>query len=323
GTGAAIFFNPAAFDHYDRIMEFARRHELVVSAIVLIPRSKSPKSRSILVHPEADGGIYAMPDLTSPASTSVYLEVLSRIARRYRDPSRSPGGITHWIAHNEIDFHTIWTNMGKQPRSIVTETYYRSMRMIGTVAKRHNPHATVFASLTHHWNVPDDDSWQRLSPRELLNSIQQYSRLEGDFDWGVAYHPYPQSLFATVAWSDRNVSDRFDTPLITIQNLQVLGRFLQQPRMLNAVGEMRTVLLSEQGFHSADYGEPSQQFQSQSLSYAMQRLKTMPWIESFHYHRWIDHPDEGGLKLGLRTLPTAENPFGKRKKSWYVYQAIK
>ncbi|MDG2221032.1 MAG: DUF5722 domain-containing protein [Rubripirellula sp.] len=322
GTGTAAYFDPRPFAYYDRVMEFARQHEMVVSAILLIPRSKRTQNQSPLVHSEADGGIYAMPPMTSPNGSRVYANVLDRIARRYCDPAQSPGGITHWIAHNEIDFHTVWTNMGKQPRGVVMEAYYRSMRMISQAARQYNPDATVFASLTHHWNIPDDGGWQRLSPREVLETLQRYSDMEGSFDWGVAFHPYPQSLFSTVAWNDRDAIDDLDTSYITIQNLQVLGQFMKQPAMRDARGEIRTVLLSEQGFHTADYSERSQQFQSESLSFAMQRVKQMPWIESFHYHRWIDHPDEGGLKLGLRTLPTADNPHGARKQSWYVYQAI-
>ena len=318
-----VYFNPAPFIHYDRLIDFARKNEMVVSAIVLVPRSKNLRSRSILVHPESDGGVYSMPNLVSEDGSQIYAQVLDRIAKRYARSDTAPGAITHWIAHNEIDFHTVWTNMGRQPRRVVTETYYRSMRMIQRIASQYNPHATVFVSLTHHWSVADDGKWQRLAPKEVLQSLQRFSELEGEFNWGVAYHPYPQSLFSTVAWNDRQISDDFDTPLITIQNLQVLGRFLHQPSMRDRHGHVRTVLLSEQGFHTEDYGDTAQQFQAESLSYAMQRIKRMPWIESFHYHRWIDHPDEGGLKLGLRTLPTSEYPHGLRKRSWFVYQATK
>lgn len=320
---APLFFDHRQFAPYDRTMDFARKHGIVVSAIVLIPRAKDANARSILVHPESDGGVYAMPNLTSQDAAKVYTNVLDRIARRYRDPLRAPGGITHWIAHNEIDFHTVWTNMGRQPRSVVTETYYRSMRLIYGVARRYNPHAEVFVSLTHHWVAKDDGRWQRLAPKEMLTALQRYSDLEGDFDWGIAYHPYPESLFATVAWSDRSVTNDLNTPLITIQNLHVLGRFLEQDSMRNRHEKVRTVILSEQGFHTKDYSESIQQFQAESLSFAMQKIKQMPWIESFHYHRWIDHPAEGGLKLGLRTLPTPSAPYGVRKRAWYVYQAIR
>ncbi|NND98852.1 MAG: hypothetical protein HKN47_16160 [Pirellulaceae bacterium] len=320
--GPPVYFNPDRFAHYDRIIDFARQHGIVISAIVLIPSPKQARSGRALVHPDTDGGTYAMPDLTTPRGVAVYTYVLNEIAKRYRNHRRAPGGITNWIAHNEIDFHTIWTNMGPQPRELVTDSYYRSMRLIHNIARDHNPHARVFASLTHHWNVPDDGQWQRLSPREFLRDLQRYSQLEGDFAWGVAYHPYPQSLFAKVPWEDQKVRDDFDTPLVTMQNLQVLGRFLQQPSMRGTDGNMRPVLLSEQGFHTDSYDDEAQDRQAGALWWAMQRVRQSPWVESFIYHRWIDHPKEGGLMLGLRTLPSGDHPHGQRKRSFDVYQAI-
>ncbi len=320
--GPAVYFDASAFAGYDSLLDFARKHEMVVTAIVLISRSQRPSAISPLVHPEADGGVYAMPDLSTPRGVKIYSHVLDAIARRYRDTDHSPGGITNWIAHNEVDFHRVWTNMGPQPRPLYSETYYRSMRMIHNAARAHNPHARVFASLTHHWVVPDDGKWLRLAPREVIETLQRYCELEGDFGWGIAYHPYPQSLFADCAWQDEQISDDFETPLITIQNLEVLGRFLEQPAMRDSSGRVRPVLLTEQGFHTDSYGDQAQRQQAGSLVYAMNKVRQLPLVESFHYHRWIDHPDEGGLKLGLRTLPDDQHPFGQRKLAWYVYQAI-
>lgn len=319
--GPAVYFDSRAFAEHDSLIGFASEHDVVVSAIVLIPRSRRG-SQPPLVHPEADGGVYAMPDLQSERGVKIYAHVLDKIAERYRNHERAPGAITNWIAHNEVDFHPVWTNMGRQPRELYTETYYRSMRMIHNAARTHNPHARVFASLTHHWIVPDDGKWQQLAPRDVLETLQAYSRLENDFAWGVAYHPYPQNLFAEVAWRDKKISDDFETPLITIQNLQVLGRFLEQDSMRDSAGNTRPVLLSEQGFHSKSYQDDAQANQAGSLWYAMKKVRDMPFIESFHYHRWIDHPAEGGLLLGLRTLPESGQPHGQRKRAWHVYQAI-
>jgi len=319
-AGKPVYFNHDAFAGIDQLTKLARRNDIVVSAILLIVNKDSVGSRSPLVHLEADGGVYSMPDLTTARGVGVYAFVLDKLAERYRDPTSDLGGITNWIAHNEVDFHSVWTNLGKQPRAIATETYYRSMRMIHNAAKVYQPAARVFVSLTHHWVQKDDGSGRQLSPREVIETLQRYSSLEGDFAWGVAYHPYPESLFAKVAWEDKTPTDSFDTPLITIQNLPVLARFLEQPSMRDSQGNVRPVILSEQGFHTADNSDDAQQAQAQSLVYAMKKVRSLPIVESFHYHRWLDHPDEGGLHLGLRTEPTKSQPYGTKKQAWEAYR---
>lgn len=320
--GPPIYFNTSAFTALDQLVNHCRQHDIIVTAIVLIPRTKRSQVHAVLQHPESEGGVYTMPNMSTPRGTTIYGYLLSRIAKRYSTPDQAPGVIANWIAHNEVDYHPVWTNMGKQPDEIYLETYYRSMRMIHNSARAFNPHARVFISLTHNWNVINPNRWEQLSPKQALLALQRYSSQEGDFAWGVAYHPYPQSLFAKTAWQDTNIENHFDSPLITIQNLHVLGDFLNQSSMRQSNGARRGVLLSEQGFHTPTYEAADQNRQAGSLHYAMQKIRDFPWIESFHYHRWVDHPDEGGLKLGLRTLPTKEHPHGQRKRAWTVYQAI-
>ena len=321
-VGPDIYFNHAAFGALDQLVNYCRQHNIIVTAIVLIPRSTQTRTQAVLQHPEAAGGVYAMPDLTTARGAVVYGHLLQRIAKRYSNPNRAPGVITNWIAHNEVDYHPVWTNMGKQPDEIYLETYFRSMRMIHNAARAFNPHARVFISLTHNWNVTKPNRWEQLSPKKTLIALQRYSKQEGDFAWGVAYHPYPQSLFAKTAWHDTNTEDHMDSPLITMQNLHVLGDFLDQKSMRQSNGKRRGVLLSEQGYHTPTYESLDQSRQAGSLHYAMKKIRKYPWVESFHYHRWVDHPDEGGLKLGLRTLPTKQHPNGERKRAWTVYQAI-
>lgn len=109
-VGPPIYFDSRVFAGYDRLIDFARQHEMVVSAIVLVPRSKRTV-QSPLVHSDSDGGVYAMPDLSSERGARLYALLLNRIADRYRNTDQAPGGITNWIAHNEVDFHSVWTNM--------------------------------------------------------------------------------------------------------------------------------------------------------------------------------------------------------------------
>ncbi|HUF62291.1 MAG TPA: DUF5722 domain-containing protein [Verrucomicrobiales bacterium] len=133
-------------------------------------------------------------------------------------------------------------------------------------------------------------------------------------------HPYPQSLFHADAWNDALPTDNFDTPLITPKNIAVLDRWMHRPEMLFE-GRLRTVLLSEQGFHTPDYSAASQRLQAAAFVYLWRKLRGLKSVEAFHNHRWVDHPREGGLKLGLRTLP-ADGPYGNPKLSWEIYQAL-
>jgi len=322
GLDENLFFDPSPFTSYDRILKFANDNQITVSAIVLIPCGQSTRNRSPLIHPEADGGIYAMPNLTTQRGVLIYSHVLNEISKRYGNPDSGRGLITNWIAHNEIDFHHVWTNMGQQPSEIVMETYYRSMRLIHQISNANYQGSRVFASFTHHWNDLHRDDWKRMSPFKTIKDLHNLSLKEGDFDWGIAYHPYPEDLFSTTAWNDTNIQSNVQSPLITIQNIEVLGEFLRSESMRKHNRDTRPVILSEQGFHTPSYSEHHQNLQAASLLYAMDKIREQNWIESFHYHRWIDHPDEGGLKLGLRTLPTPENPFGEKKQTWYLYRVI-
>ena len=320
-NGRTWWVNPARVQAHDRLTGFATRHGMIVSAIILVGFGDSGFAK-LLQHPEAErAGQYAMPDLTTPEGVEAYEAAIAFLAERYAQPGDPHGRITNWILHNEVDYGWEWTNMGAQPLAVYLDSYVRSMRIVHTLARQFNPHARVFISLTHNWNVPDDPAWKFYGPRRMLELLAKFSRVEGDFEWGVAYHPYPQSLFKADAWDDTLPTNDFDTSLITPKNIAVLDRWMHRPEMLFQ-GRVRGVILSEQGYHTPDYSEASQRLQAAAFVYTWHKLRGLKSIEAFHNHRWVDHPQEGGLKLGVRTLPTEGKPYGDRKFAWSVYQAL-
>jgi hypothetical protein len=263
-----------------------------------------------------------MPDLTDRKSTERYAAILEVLGERYSGRYAQHGRIDHWIAHNEVDYGWQWTNMGEQPMEVFMDHYVRSMRMIDAATRQHNPNARVFISLTHRWKTTNNRPWKTYAPKAMLEWLLRNSRVEGDFPWGVAYHPYPQSLWKADFWNDTRVSDDFETELITIKNLQVLDRFMHLPSSRMADGRVRPVICSEQGFH-ADPSDPLQlQVQAAALLLTWKKLRGCPSILAFDYHRPSDHPREGGLRLGLRGLPTESNRLGETKPAWEVYSAI-
>ena len=313
--------NQSRLEHLDRNVRIVCDAGAVAAAIILIPTSA--RQRSPLAHPESsNAGTYAMPDLTSQESIQRYAATIQLLAERYAGAHPEFGRIDHWIVHNEVDYGWQWTNMGKQPMEVYLEHYVRSMRLIDAATRRHNPHARVFISLTHRWNTRDSRPWQTYAPKQMLSTLIRWSKLEGDFPWGIAYHPYPQSLWRGDFWNDQDVDDDFDTPLITLKNLQVLDRFMKQPSSRFIDGSIRPLICSEQGFH-CDENDPQQlEIQAAALLRTWSKLRQCPTVLAFDYHRPSDHPDEGGLRLGLRGLPSKDNPLGNPKPGWEVYSAI-
>lgn len=307
---------------YDRLTQFAAENKIVVSGILLINFSNSPFGQ-LLIHPEADrAGHYAMPNLTTEEGVAAYEAVLEFLAKRYSNPDSALGRITNWIIHNEIGYGWEWTNMGKQPPMLYMDHYLRSLRLVHNVTRRHDPHSRVFISLTHHWNTPSDPDWKTYSNFDLLQRLNESSRIEGDFAWGVAFHPYPQDLRRPDAWNDSRVTQDFDTPLITPKNIAVLDRWMERDEMRDASGNVRGLLLSEQGFNCADDSIGSQRQQAAGLVYMWRQMRGLKNIEAFHNHRWVDNAKEGGLLLGLRKLPANDQPYGDKKLSWEVYKAL-
>ncbi len=306
--GAQFFYDPLHLKRMRETVARFNRNHIKVSATLLVPNTPGALS----THPDAETrGIYSMPNLTSEAGTVFYRAMLFKLMEAFSGPEHR---VSNWIIHNEVDQARVWTNMGEQPLATYVETYHRSARLAYQQARLMDPFARVFISLTHHWagESPATD----YPTRELLDSFGAISRKEGDFEWGVAYHPYPQALKVPETWNDTEATFSFDTKYITPKNIEVLTTFLEQPRFLYQQ-KPRRILLSEQGFHTPTLSVEDQRRQVAGLLYTFHKLKQLPSIEAFHLHRYNDMPDrEGGLRTGI--LDENRN----RKLGFAVYQAL-
>lgn len=320
--GRSWWVNPDFISQHDRLIRFATEHDMVVSAIILVGFGDGGFS-GLIMHPEAErAGHYAMPNFSSREGVLAYGAAMDFLTRRYAQPGDPYGRVSNWIMHNEIDYGWVWTNMGKQPMEVFMDVYMRSMRLTHLLARRYNPHVRVFISLTHHWNSEPDPSWKTYAPLRLLDWLAETSKLEGDYEWGLAYHPYPESLWKPQAWNDALPTFDFETPLITPKNLEVLDAYMHEKHLLFNGEKVRGVILSEQGYHTPIESGIAQDIQAAAFVYTWHKIRPLQSIEAFHNHRWVDHPQEGGLLLGLRSLPSREHPFGLKKKAWETYQKL-
>ena len=323
-NGKDYFADGKAIKANDQTLQYAASRHIIVSAILLVPQARGFSDALIgseMAHPDADpAGVYAMPNVSTAKGLETYAAALNFLAERYSRPDAAYGRIHHWIMHNEVDAGWVWTNAGEKSRLTFMDLYNKSMRTMYLIARQYNPHAKVFISLTHFWNWTEDAHFYL--PKQMLDDLVQYSHAEGDYEWALACHPYPESLFKPRTWEDTKVSFSLDTPLITFKNIEVLNAWAQQPTTFFRGIKRRSIFLSEQGFNSPDYTERSLTDQAAAMAYAWKKIERLDAIEAMQYHNWVDNSGEGGLRIGLRKFPEdVADPLG-RKPIWFLYQKL-
>lgn len=312
-----------AVARYDRQMMTAAENRWMVSAIILLPPvGNAPEGAWIreAAHPEADPGcVFVMPNFTTRGGANAYAAAMSFLTERYGRGDGKYGRVNHWILHNEINSGFFWTSAGRRTALTYMDLYQKSMRVACLLARRFDAHAKPLISLEHGWTRKTDP--RAYAARDLLEDLAAFSRKDGDFPWGIAFHPYPQDITNPRCWEDSEATFDFNTPYLTYRNLEVLDAWARQSSVLYQ-GRPREIQLTEQGVNSPDYGAKSLAEQAAGLAYAWRKVEALDTITAFQYHLWADDRGEGGLRLGLRKYgDDPQDPHGI-KPAWSLYQAI-
>ncbi|MFM7320767.1 MAG: DUF5722 domain-containing protein, partial [Armatimonadota bacterium] len=291
------------------------------------PVSEALAKNDPLVHPAtevatAPNHLGAFPCSTENGSRA-YRAAVEILARRYSRPNRRHGWIHGYIVGNEVQQHSVWYNRGPVAADDFLDEYERTVRITWLAVRGVHPAPKVYVSLDHHWTrMRTGDPLREITGKAVLEGIGHRSRSAGDFDWDVAFHPYPEDLFDPRFWNDRDAPTSFDAGKITFRNLEVLPAWLAR-RENRCFGRPRRLILSEQGFH-AKPGPDGERLQAAALAAAFERVERVGGIDAFLLHRHVSHRGEGGLRLGLRDWdPTSSDPSapGRAFPSWRVFQA--
>ena len=117
-------------------------------------------------------------------------------------------------------------------------------------------------------------------------------RDEGNIEWGLAYHPYPHPMTEPEFWDDDQtgaVNNTEDSPVVNFKNLNVLTDYFQKDIMRDAGGNVRHIILSEEGFtsKSATRGDVYD-IQAAAFAYAYYLVDNNPYIDAFILNRQVD-----------------------------------
>ena len=323
--GAIIHFQRGYIESLDRQIGPLTDAGVVVSLILLAYASGEPALNRILLHPSYDASspnhLGAFNTVTEEGSRH-FRACVEFLVDRYARDVRYRGRVVNFILGNEVNSHWFWANMGRVSMETFADDYLRTARIANTALRKTSTAARLYLSLEHHWNIPypGGDAQQTFAGRTFLKYFNQRAKQHGDFDWHLAFHPYPENLFEPRTWNDKSATTNDNTPRITFKNLELLPRFLRRPEMLFQ-GQPRRIILSEQGFHSVNKPD-GERWQAAGYAYAYYKTANLPDIDSFILHRHVDHGAEGGLNLGLWTRNTQGKSMAEPAKQKLIYEVF-
>ena len=320
-----FYFDRTYLESLDQRIKPLSDSGALVSLILLNYAGSDPALNPILLHPGYDvacpNRLSAFNTVTAEGATC-FEAAMALIAQYFSAGNPGHGRVVNYIVGNEVNSHWYWCNMGKVSMETFADDYLRTMRLCHAAVRRHSRTARVYLSLEHHWNMryATGDTRQTFAGRPFIDYFARRAKEGGDFDWHVAFHPYPENLFEPRTWNDKSATRSEDTPRITFKNIEMLPRYLRRTELLYQ-GERRRVILSEQGFHSPAPQE-GQLWQAAAYCYAYRKVAELDGIDAFILHRHVDHQGEGGLNLGLweRKPGTISEP-GQKKRLYEIFRA--
>ena len=322
--GADFHFRRDYLEDMDARLKPLSDAGVLVNLIVLVYASGNAAVDQVVLHPNyatnAPNHLGAFNTVT-PEGRRWLSACLEFLAERWSRPDRQFGRVVGYIIGNEVNSHWWWSNMGRVTMEEFAADYLCTVRLAHTAIRKQSSWARVYLSLEHHWNIhngPGDDR-QAFPARPFLEYFAKRARADGDFDWHLAFHPYPEDLFNPEFWKDKSATTNADTPRITFKNLEMLTAFMGRPEMLYA-GQPRHVILSEQGFHTPA-GPDGETIQAAAFCYAYKKVEALPGIDAFILHRHVDNDGEGGLRLGLRRNQPANSEARPKKKIYECFRA--
>ncbi len=296
--GRTYKFNGASINGYDYLFSYLTESGMNSTAIILNDWNEAYPE---LIHPlskneDAKANYYAFN--TADQEGCLYLEAIaSFLAERYS--GKEHGLVSNWVIANEINQHKIWNYMDTEDIRLYCAEFEKAMRIFYNAAKSNYADANVYFSIDHDWNNNGGSNKSHFNAKELLETINDIACQKGNYDWGLAIHPYPQPLTKVNYWTE--IYDKTpDAPLLTLMNLSTLTDILTREEFLDRSGDVRSVTVTELGFSSAS----GEKLQAAAFAYCYYIIEANPYIDAFIMNRQTDAMEEvrQGLAFGIYDL---------------------
>lgn len=219
------------------------------------------------------------------------------------------GRIQTFVIGNEIDLSGSWNNIVGPTQAALSledyvEEYERQMRIANISLKKYHQDTTILVSISHYWAGKGGD----YSVKEILDLLCSKTLKEGNYNWGIAAHPYGRNLTVPNFWYDDvaggSVSGSLTSFALTWTNLEIVQLYLEQSAK-RYFGNVRDVYITEGGVSSSspiaqETLELQRRQQAAGVAYAYYKCANLSCVKALIYYRLIDNIGESAY-FGLYT----------------------
>ena len=329
-NGKTYLFSKAILGQYDIIVPKMNRAGISVTLILL----NNLTSDTNLIHPQAldgTGANYYAFNTANAAGTDELEAIASFLGKRY---SGEHGTVDNWIVGNEVNARAEWNYINAAVgKDYAAKAYTDAVRIFYNGILSQNANARVYVGVDHEWSRSDGIPAElHYGGKSFLQSVQAAASAEGNFNYGVATHPYNVPLYNAQTWAPairNSVTDDQNSVYVTMANIDVLTDFLCEKTNLQTDGQVRSVLCSEVGYTSL----PSHSYvsddniQSAALALGMLQAMNNQYIDGF-FNREVDDPAEivqvsdgqpDNLAMGVLSTPDWKTFTPKKSYNTYKY----
>lgn len=308
--GRTYYFNGATVSFYDTLFNYLTSMGMTTTAIIL---NDWDEDYTEMIHPLAreqkKGAYYYALNTAEEEGCRRVEAAASFLASRYA--SGEHGTVSGWVIANEINQHRIWNYMDTDDVSYYGAEFEKSMRIFYNAIKSRSANARIYFSVDHAWNTNDGSESDYFNAKDVVKAINDAACAKGNYDWGLALHPYPDPLTRVNYWTGE-YDKTIDSPLLTVMNLNVVTDFLCQEEYLDREGNVRNMTITELGFSSAT----GEKLQAAAFAYCYYIVDANPYINAFMMNRQTDAWEELRQGLAFGIYDTDQDPK-------YIYDVFK
>ena len=289
-NGKDYYFNEELIASYDKMISSFSNKGIIVTAILLNGWNDAHPELHEAGLAKSSSAFYYGFNVSTPEGYETTRALFSFMAERYSGADYKHGRVSNWIVGNEVNNNKNWNYVGPMDLASYTKLYEKNFRVAYTAIKSRSKNARVFFSTDYEWKKQNTNL--QYAAKDFIDLFTAGISAEGNIEWGLAYHPYPYPMTEPEFWDDDQtgmVNETFESPVVNFKNLHVLTDYFQQAHMRTAGGQVRHIILSEEGFTSDSISRGKvYDIQAAAFAYAYYLVDNNPYIDAFILNRQVD-----------------------------------